>query len=388
MHDRAADPESLGGASRFFGAHMKSEMHRMLLNPIYTGDFLWLGQRRRGSHEPLVSRETFDRVQAVLHRKSGVRSPKQRHAFMGLIKCARCGCAMTAEKKKAKYIYYRCTGCKRACGNTYVREERLADLLGDTIAPIQITAEIATGIAEALRTGEVEVQQRRTEAIHQLEQRRRTVTGKLDRGYDDFVSGTSQTSSGGVSRRNGRLIFEPSRANWPVSSSRSSQSWRRRQDFRTRAKGRISLQIAGSDRTAPTAGNRAIELHVRSRKSHAYLQFAVRPARAREQKWKLAERVGFEPTCPLRDKTLSRRPRYDHFGTSPQRNQWRRITYFTRSAAISPSHARRRHASARLKPSPTTVVKPRTTTVVTAATTVVSRALRPWTADHQPPHHH
>jgi hypothetical protein len=32
----------------------------------------------------------------------------------------------------------------------------------------------------------------------------------------------------------------------------------------------------------------------------------------------MAERVGFEPTCPLRDKTLSRRPRYDHFGTSPR----------------------------------------------------------------------
>ena len=33
----------------------------------------------------------------------------------------------------------------------------------------------------------------------------------------------------------------------------------------------------------------------------------------------MAERVGFEPTCRLRDKTLSRRPRYDHFGTSPLR---------------------------------------------------------------------
>ena len=32
---------------------------------------------------------------------------------------------------------------------------------------------------------------------------------------------------------------------------------------------------------------------------------------------RMAERVGFEPTCRLRDKTLSRRPRYDHFGTSP-----------------------------------------------------------------------
>jgi hypothetical protein len=33
---------------------------------------------------------------------------------------------------------------------------------------------------------------------------------------------------------------------------------------------------------------------------------------------RLAERVGFEPTCRLPDKTLSRRSRYDHFGTSPQ----------------------------------------------------------------------
>ena len=35
---------------------------------------------------------------------------------------------------------------------------------------------------------------------------------------------------------------------------------------------------------------------------------------------KMAERVGFEPTCRLPDKTLSRRPRYDHFGTSPNRS--------------------------------------------------------------------
>ena len=32
---------------------------------------------------------------------------------------------------------------------------------------------------------------------------------------------------------------------------------------------------------------------------------------------KVAEREGFEPPCRLLGKTLSRRPRYDHFGTSP-----------------------------------------------------------------------
>src|SRR5437868_13621736 len=33
---------------------------------------------------------------------------------------------------------------------------------------------------------------------------------------------------------------------------------------------------------------------------------------------RVAEREGFEPPCRLRGKTLSRRPRYDHFGTSPK----------------------------------------------------------------------
>jgi hypothetical protein len=31
----------------------------------------------------------------------------------------------------------------------------------------------------------------------------------------------------------------------------------------------------------------------------------------------VAERVGFEPTCPVKDNPLSRRARYGHFGTSP-----------------------------------------------------------------------
>src|SRR2546428_8509014 len=47
----------------------------------------------------------------------------------------------------------------------------------------------------------------------------------------------------------------------------------------------------------------------------------------------LAERVGFEPTCPLRDKTLSRRPRYDHFGTSPLRSIGAKRTFNYRSWA-------------------------------------------------------
>ena len=86
----------------------KSEIHRMLRNPIYTGDFVWCGKRRKGSHEPLVTHDTFEQVQAILSGKPRRGATKRQHAFMGLLTCARCGCAMTAEMKKGKYV-----GCLR-----------------------------------------------------------------------------------------------------------------------------------------------------------------------------------------------------------------------------------------------------------------------------------
>ena len=131
----------------------KSELHRLLKNPIYVGDFRWLGKVHRGSHEPLASRETFDRVQDVLEGKAanGRGHRKHQHPFMGLLRCGLCGCTMTAETQEGQVRLLPCTGFKGACGNAYIREERLADLLGEVIKPIQITEDVAEGIATAIR---------------------------------------------------------------------------------------------------------------------------------------------------------------------------------------------------------------------------------------------
>src|SRR5262249_2067565 len=72
-------------------------------------------------------------------------------------------------------------GFKGACGNAYVREERLSGLLVDVVKPIQITAENADGIATAIRASDTDVEQRRLDALSQLERRRQVVTSKLDR---------------------------------------------------------------------------------------------------------------------------------------------------------------------------------------------------------------
>ena len=96
---------------------------------------------------------------------------------------------MTAEMKKGKYVYYRCSGYHGKCGNAYVRQERLAQLLGEVIRPIQISQEVADGIAMALRASDQDAEARRSEDLRQLDQRRRTIVSKLDRGYDDLVEG-------------------------------------------------------------------------------------------------------------------------------------------------------------------------------------------------------
>jgi len=108
---------------------------------------------------------------------------------MGLLTCATCGCAITAERKKGKYVYYHCTGFHGSCDNVYIREERLADLLGSVVAPVQMTEEVAQDIAAALRESDAHEDRHRQQTVCQLDQGRRDLTNRLDRGYDDVVGG-------------------------------------------------------------------------------------------------------------------------------------------------------------------------------------------------------
>ena len=122
---------------------VKAKIHQLLHNPIYYGEFYWLGQLHQGLHTPIISRGLFDRVQQVFASANRPRHTKRRHAFAGLVTCGRCGCAYTAETKKGQYVYYHCTGHRGPCGNTYVREEELVSQFGRILQQVRIPAELA-----------------------------------------------------------------------------------------------------------------------------------------------------------------------------------------------------------------------------------------------------
>ena len=98
-----------------------------------------------------------------------------------------------------KYTYYRCTGFHGPCGNQYIREERLADLLGGVVQRIQIPGDVADWIADHLRDSQTETEQACQRSVSQLAQRQRAVQAKLDRGYEDYLE--SRISEGFWTRK-------------------------------------------------------------------------------------------------------------------------------------------------------------------------------------------
>lgn len=169
----------------------KSVVGNILHNPIYHGEFFWKGKLYQGKHEPIISRDLYDRVQAVYASRAGYRTKLRKYqwAFRGMVSCGHCGCAMVAELKKGRYIYYHCTGHKGRCGEPYVREEELAKQFGDALLRIRLDPEVLSWLKEAMQSSMTEERDYHGEAIHKLQDDYKRLQDRLDALYVDKLDG-------------------------------------------------------------------------------------------------------------------------------------------------------------------------------------------------------
>ena len=169
----------------------RSVIHRIITNPIYYGAFWWKGTLYEGLHEPLISKGLFDRVQEVRMTNGQSRSRPKRHewAFAGLLSCGHCGCALTAERKKGKYTYYRCTGNKGKCPEKYVREEEVARQFGVALATIRLDAEVMEWMVKALKESNEDTLRYHGEQLARLQGEYKKVQKRLDAMYLDKLDG-------------------------------------------------------------------------------------------------------------------------------------------------------------------------------------------------------
>ncbi len=101
---------------------VSSAFYKILHNPFYYGVIQRNGELFQGAHQPMISKEEYDKVQRLLGRPDRPRPKTHQFAFTGLIRCGQCGAAITAEEhfkpSGRRYVYYRCTRRKRniSCG--------------------------------------------------------------------------------------------------------------------------------------------------------------------------------------------------------------------------------------------------------------------------------
>lgn len=166
----------------------QSAVAKMLQNPVYTGNFRWDGKTYLGKYDALIPFSMFERVQELMHSKARPR-PKTRHfAFRGLLRCGTCGCLITAEIKKDRYVYYRCTRSRGQCHELPIREEELARQLGEPLKRLRITPERMEWILAALKESHADEMKFREEEIRQVERERADLERKINAIYEDKLS--------------------------------------------------------------------------------------------------------------------------------------------------------------------------------------------------------
>ena len=133
-----------GLRNRHGGPVTVNGISKILTNPFYVGimRIRKTSQDYSGVHVPLVSRELFDRVQALLHGKAVDRVVKHSFLFSRLARCASCHYSLIGERKKG-HTYYRCHNRPFKSSPVYpttsMREEQLEGAVQGLLATLALS---------------------------------------------------------------------------------------------------------------------------------------------------------------------------------------------------------------------------------------------------------
>jgi len=167
-------------------AYSFSVIQRILQTPFYYGLFCFKGELYQGVHEPAISKKLFDSVQVIMKDKSRPKKRKHNFLFRGLLSCAECGCAITAETQKGHH-YYRCTKKKQKCTQGYVREEILAKEISSILSSVSLPEPVADAFLQKLDKEETDTRTLTASHSHTLRSEMAECEGKLNRLLDSHL---------------------------------------------------------------------------------------------------------------------------------------------------------------------------------------------------------
>ena len=182
---------------RYQTAHAKiskGQLGKLLQNVNYLGVLKFRDVIYAGQHEAIISQELFDKAQ-LSFRKDNKPLYRDDHNFAlsGMMTCAKCGCAITAEIKKGKYIYYHCTGGKGKCEQKkiYINESDLMPQFDKAVKAVSLAQKhidyIKQGLKESLADKKEFSEQMRTNLEAEAKRIRHRLDKITNEYYDDLV---------------------------------------------------------------------------------------------------------------------------------------------------------------------------------------------------------
>ncbi len=176
----------------------KDQVKRLLTNPFYYGHFRYAGEIHEGKHTAIMSKKLFDQVQATLAKRGrpqkGATAPQ---VFCGLLRCATCNLAITAEKKVKhqkngnthEYVYYRCTRKHKTikCAEPPITEPELAAQLSDILQGYALPKSWAQQLETMLAEDEKKANETSGVFIANAQIRISNLQGKLQRLLDSYL---------------------------------------------------------------------------------------------------------------------------------------------------------------------------------------------------------
>ena len=186
--------EKIGLRSRNEKVLTHSNIQYILKKPFYYGLIYLNGEFFEGSHEPIISKRLFDKVQEIMREKGKPRkkTTKNRFLFLGLMRCFSCGCSITAEIKKGHH-YYRCTKKKEPCPEKYLREEMLTEQIRSFLQKVSLSSQDMEIVLAELKKDETTAREEAKTIVQNLKQELSEVETKLENLLDLYLAkGLSQ----------------------------------------------------------------------------------------------------------------------------------------------------------------------------------------------------
>lgn len=168
----------------------RSRLHEIFKNAAYIGKIPFKGEVYEGKHEPIISIESWLKVQAALRKDNKpVSMQKRDFIYRGVLSCGECGTQMVGEIKKGKYIYYRCLLKKNGCSQGYISESVIDQEVSDFIAGLQLPSDAKQQILTVAKQMQGLLENTANEEADRLNNLIKRIRTKRRAAYEDKIGG-------------------------------------------------------------------------------------------------------------------------------------------------------------------------------------------------------